>query len=83
MKIYLLTTNSERGHHYYEFCVVCAENENDAKTISPEDLDEVFKENDDLFTCWARKVEEINCLELGTANENQKRGVIISSYVGD
>ena len=31
---------------------------------------------------WARKKSRIECIEIGTANSNQKRGVVLSSYIG-
>ena len=65
MKLYLLKQTDNRGLDTNDYCVVCAENEEDAKSLDP--YGNVFEE---------RKI----CEELGEANDKQKRGVIINSY---
>lgn len=32
------------------------------------------------YTSWAKKASSITCEEIGTANENQKKGIILSSF---
>jgi len=56
---------------------VCAENEADAITITPDG--DVFKE-DGRYGSWAKKASAISCEEIGEANEKQTRGVIIASF---
>ena len=77
MKLYLLEQHENNDYDTYDSCVVCAENENDAKNITPDSRE--FKDS----TCngsWVGSKESIKCTELGEANSNQKRGVIISSF---
>jgi len=77
MKLYLLTVNYQTGYDEYDSCVVCAENEDDAKCIKPNGS--VFIE-DDYCTSWAFSKNKIICEEIGTANENQEHGVICASF---
>lgn len=77
MKLYLLTQNDNNGYDTYDSLIVCAENEKDAKTINPQG--EVFIE-DDNWPDWAIKAASIQCREIGIANEDEGRGVIIASF---
>ena len=76
MKLYLLRQNDNYKYNTYDSCLVCAENEADAKTITPDG--DVFKE-DEMFSSWAMKASAISCEEIGEANKKQKRGIIIAS----
>ena len=71
MKLYLLTQSVNNG---YDSCIVCAKNEADAKTITPDG-----KELTSMFSDWA-KPEDVTCEEIGTANKAQVRGVILASF---
>ena len=77
MKLYFLSQNDNNGYDTYVSAVVCAENETDAKSISPDG--EPFIENNP-FSAWAIKASAISCKEIGIANEEQKRGVVIASF---
>lgn len=77
MKLYLLKQNENNSYDTYDSCVVCAENEADAKTISPDGG--AFEEGA-RWSNWATRKEAITCEEIGEANANQKRGVIIASF---
>lgn len=77
MKLYLLTQERNTGYDTYDSCVVCAESEEDAKTIAPDG--NAFKE-DTKYGEWATKITDISCKEIGEANDNQSRGVICASY---
>lgn len=80
MKLYLLAQDDNNEYDTFDSCVVCAESEEDAKTISPNfGGGEPFVE-DVKYTAWAKKASSISCVEIGVANENQKRGVILASY---
>ena len=116
MKLYLLEIFDCPHQEYYESCVVCAENEEEAKNITPPhgapfvayektplhlkgfnstaenkntiEHKKLAKEHKLLFERrryttedWAEQLSEILCTEIGTANDNQKKGVIIASYV--
>ena len=77
MKLYLLEQNENNDYDTYDSCLVCAENEADARTINPNG--EEFKEGE-RWKGWALRKESITCEEIGEANDKQKIGVIISSY---
>ena len=83
MKLYLLTQTEHNGYDTYDACIVCAENEEDAKTISPvynyDTKDNTFRE-DHTWDEWASKIEFITCKEIGEANSNIPRGLILDSY---
>lgn len=77
MKIYLLEQFENNGWDTYSDCVVVAESEADAKTIHPADKPfEACKEWRD----WAYSTDAIKVTEIGTPNENQKRGVVCASF---
>ena len=78
MKIYLLTQNDNNDYDTYDSCIVCAENETDAKTIHPDGR--AYKEPNSQWSDWALKETSIFCKEIGIANEEQVRGVILGSF---
>jgi hypothetical protein len=79
MKLYLLKQHDNTFYDTYNACVVCAENEADAKTISPDD--DVYDENCKYHnTTWAKSLAGIECEEIGEAKDNQKRGLIMASF---
>lgn len=82
LKLYLLTQNDNNGYDTYDSCIVCAKDEKEAKTISPEGgiFVETTGKRVSLRTSWALRSSSITCEEIGTANENQKKGVILSSF---
>lgn len=83
MKLYLLEQTDNNDYDTYDSCIVCAENEEDAKNISPDseydDETYAFVENK-KYSQWAMKKESITCEEIGEANANIPRGVVIASY---
>ena len=78
MKLYLLSQNDNTRYDTYDSCVVCAENEEDAKTIAPDGS--VYSIPIRTYPDWASSKETILCEEIGEANKSQIRGVIIASY---
>lgn len=78
MKLYLISQNDNLGYDIYDACVVCAENEEDAKSITP-DTGHAIEDNY-TYTSWARSRDSVSCKELGEANENQVRGIILASF---
>jgi hypothetical protein len=76
MKLYLLEQHDNLDYDTYDSCLVCAENEADARTIDP--YGKEFKENVQ-WSSWAISKDSITCEEIGEANDKQKRGVIIAS----
>ena len=77
MKLYLLHQNDNNNYDTYDSILVCAENEAEAKTITL--TGHLFEESEE-YTEWARKASAITCKEIGEANGEQTRGVIIASY---
>lgn len=77
MNLYLLSQSENRGGDTYDSIVVCAENEEDAKSISPNGGPFVEK---DIFSGWAQKKSSITCEEIGKANKDVERGIIIASF---
>lgn len=76
MKIYLLTQNQNTWYDTYDSCVICAENEDEAKNILPNW--EPFGE--DQWSAWAYTKEWITCEEIWECNNNQKKWVICASF---
>lgn len=75
LKIYLLKRIGKTGFDEYEGCVVAAESEEAALTIAPNG-----KPFDPLYSEWVKDVSQIKCTEIGSANKQQKTGVIMASY---
>ena len=90
MKLYLLkNTKWDNDYDFFDQCIVCAENEEDAKTIEPIVPDfpnlPIFRSYDETpnpntGSWWALKKSDISCEEIGEANKDQKRGVILASF---
>ncbi len=78
MRLYLLSRSDAANFDEYDAAVVCAEDEADARTISPSG--EPFVEGE-VRSSWALKSSDIICEEIGEANDTQTRGVILSSFV--
>ena len=80
MKLYLLSQNEVSGYDTYDSIVVVAENEEEAKNISPynKDLSEVTGSYD----TWVGKdnIDKIKVTYLGEAKEGLEKGVIIHSF---
>ena len=77
MKLYLLEQNDNNNYDTYDSCLVCAENEADARTIAPNGNE--FKESE-RWSDWALSKDSITCEEIGEANDKQERGVVIASF---
>ncbi len=78
LKLYLLSQSENNDYDTYDSCVVCSENEDDAKTIRPDGY--VFLENDWRGGCWANHLSAISCEEIGIAKKGLTRGVICASF---
>lgn len=75
LKIYLLERIGKTGYDEYYGCVVAAENEYAALTIAPNG-----KPFNPLDPEWVKDASQIKCTEIGSANKQQKTGVIMASY---
>ena len=77
MKLYLLTQSESTGYDTYDSCIVCAENEEEVKLINP---NYNGWERPSFYTTWASKPENVECILLGNANKNIKKGIVLSSF---
>lgn len=78
MKLYLLSQTERNGYDTFDSCIVCAENENDAKQISPMEGCKTFDEY--KYHHWASCAENVKCVQIGIANEWTKAGLILASF---
>jgi len=86
-KLYLLTQNENNGYDSYDSCIVCAESEEQAKTISPGCIDDVLADCDEKSkgcytnnsSDWATTTRNVTC-ELIANNATCEIGVVLSSF---
>lgn len=87
MKLYLLIQNYNKGYDTYDSCVVVAENEEDAKRISPDeyrefiDGDWAFVYQDgrwerDGYGSWA-PIEYVQAIHIGIAAPELEPGTVV------
>lgn len=81
MKIYRLSQEVNNKYDTYDSCVVIADNEDEAKMITPsgEPFVEINKE-DWLYGDWVRTLSHIQVEYVGEAKNGSKKGVICSSF---
>lgn len=78
MKIYLLNQDTNNGYNSYDSLVVCAENEDEARQITPyafEFVDGICK-----GSLWAWRIEDVKVKYLGEAKEGSGKGIILGSF---
>jgi hypothetical protein len=77
MKLFFIWQEENNGYDTYDSAVVCAKDEEDAKTIHPENGDNILNNK---FGCW---VDDTSCVAvkyIGTAVKGTERGVICASF---
>ena len=79
MKLFLLSQNTNNEWDTYDSAVVCAESEEDAKTIHPQGLDYKVGEEQERFDTWVM-LSNVIVEYLGEAREDSERRIICSSY---
>jgi hypothetical protein len=79
LKLYLLTQNETTGYDTYSACVVCAENEEDAKKIHPRFYGDPSVW-DTEYPEWATTPKNVNSQLLGVADEETGKGIVLSRY---
>ncbi len=77
MKLYKLTQDVNDDWDTYDSCVVCAVDEEDAKTISPDGYETPIKQPE--YTSWCT-IKDVKVEYIGEAVEGLKRGVIVASF---
>lgn len=76
MKLYRLSQSQNSDYDTYDSCVVAAKNEEDAKTILPDGLDNW----ESPWAGWAKSPDHVSAKLIGTAVEGTERGVICASF---
>lgn len=76
MEIYLLEQDLNNGYDTYDSVVVIAENEDEARKIHP------GGEYEQDFYDWVQfnQIDQIKVTHIGTATEEQKKGVLLASF---
>ena len=94
MKIFLLTQRENTGYDTYDSCVVCAENDERAKRISPSSFYEWMEEHNqwgfkyksrtepERHDSWANDLSNIKVKTLGESSENRERLILASFNAG-
>lgn len=82
MKLFLLKQDYISGYDTYDSAVVIAENEEDAKKISPSDYKEELEPITSQYPSWVGldNIDKIEVIYLGEAKEGSKKGLVISSF---
>jgi hypothetical protein len=89
MKLYKISQDVRDDYDTYSDAVVCAENEDDAKTICPDsylqyengvcyDIEDPNQKY--ISSAWAPNIKDVKVEYLGEAHNKLKRGLIISSF---
>lgn len=78
MKLYLLSQDVNNGYDTYSDCIVCANDEKDAISISPDD-DHCPIDLGEANYNWTIQ-SNVKCEYIGEAKEGLKRGVVCASY---
>jgi len=76
MKLFILYGTAS-GYDTFDSCIVCAENEEEAKNINP-----MYGEKW-VYWCeceWAKSPEDVTVEYIGEADENIEKGVVLASY---
>ena len=77
MKLYHISQDEASGYDTWSDAVVCAESEDDAKTIHPWQYDDAWARNGGF---WCKSPESVTAKYLGEAAPDLKRGIICSSF---
>lgn len=93
LSFYLLTQTENEGYDTYDSCVVCAESEDEAKRIFPDEYciwneskcgwvwkNPVDHDAECRVTDWATRLESVHCKLIGTAAQGIEKGVVIASF---
>lgn len=75
MNLYILSQGDNTGYDAYDSCVVAAENEDEARVITPDGYP--WEEQHDA---WAHSPASVKVELIGTATEGTEQGVIIASF---
>lgn len=80
MNLYKVWQDVNNNYDTYDSAVICAENENEAKQISIDELVRVPADPSDYdYSTWAT-IDELQCKLIGTASSNTKKGIVVASF---
>ena len=94
MKIYLISQEENDDYDTYDSAVVCAENEEEARSICPDEyfqfvdgvciwkpLDSPEREDKNMtVNSWAIDIDNVQVKYLGEAKEGSEKGIIMCSF---
>lgn len=83
MNLYKLSQSTNNDYDTYDSCVVCAENEHEAKTIHPSSFakeDWFLRVDEWRSNTWATCLEDVKCELIGVSSENIKPGLVLASF---
>lgn len=77
MKLFLISQTTSPEYDAYDSAIVCANDEDDAKTIHP------YEENPNWDgDSWCRSPSYVSAKYIGEASIDLRRGVILASFNG-
>ena len=77
MNLYLISQDVNSNYDSYDAMVVCAESEEDARNITPED-DNSFPSH--MWSSWCYSPDQVSVEYLGVAEEKITMEIILSSF---
>lgn len=84
MNIYYLEQDDNQGYDTFDSCVVIAENEENARTITPADEKGVIERNwknaDKPWFGWAKKPENVKVTYIGSNENATEEELICASF---
>lgn len=77
MKLYRISQNTNNGWDTYDSAIICAESEEDARSIHPHD-DKDWGER--YSATWTSDPKFVEVEYIGEAREGMTRGVVLASF---
>ena len=77
MKLFIIYQQYSDGYDTYDSAVVCAKNEEDAKTIHPGNGEHI---QGNSYFGWVDNTDYVTVKYIGTAVKGTERGVICASF---
>lgn len=74
MYLYLLSQDENNGYDTYSSIVVCAENEEQARMITPCGATDIYN------SAWASSPENVSVSLLGVAAPGIEEGIVLASF---
>ena len=74
MKLYRLWQNDNNGYDTHDSAVVCAESEDEAKSIADTEFS-----SEPVYGTWV-SVDKVKCQLIGNAVSGMKKGIVVASF---